>query len=694
MSGAIQQQGPLTPGHVLIAYAGDAATDGGGAGAGNVSELGITNEGGLALGINSGTVAGKYTQLGFSVSEGSATIEVQSFNGAQAATLFIDINGVAYPFPGTGNGDVVGPGLVVAGDLVAFAGTTGTLIRDSGIPAARIVQGPSSSVAGDLPIFSGTGGSIVSDSAIPSVGLILSVPTIAALRAVTAMTLPVIQCIVAGYHTGADGGEGTFWYNAADTTSADNAGTIIVDASGRRWYRETLSQPMSVNWFGAVGDGTTDDSAAVLAAVAAVVALGGGKVTFSAKRYQLGTTTLAVTTSSVEFQGAGEFATVLLFTGANDIFTFVGPSYDSRITGNAVRDLSITCTDKTGGRAFFLQYCGNAMIERVYVNYSWDGLDDLSCNTVTCRDLTFKGMVGGLNTRGIYFRAPADGSADNIELNLDNVLVNCLWSGADGIVWDGPAYTLNAYNTTMLDVRIGLYVLNSASSGAFYPEFLEATTFTVDGASAYSAFIGGGANMRFNGCNLQNTSGEAGQGGADQQAVVILADAAGSETHEVYFSNCTIGLSGQSAVYTEGKNVAFSQCRFGAGTTTPANTHPAVQVANGAADTRISDCSNWYFGNPNNWSYGVQMDAGSTATLVIGGNFNAGSMSGSFLNNSGDTNTFASDFVGAPTGEAGPVMTTPNYIAAPATPGVGECYFNTTTRKGQMWDGTAWNDLW
>jgi hypothetical protein len=69
-------------------------------------------------------------------------------------------------------------------------------------------------------------------------------------------------------------------------------------------------------------------------------------------------------------------------------------------------------------------------------------------------------------------------------------------------------------------------------------------------------------------------------------------------------------------------------------------------------------------------------------------------VSGSFLNNSGDTNSFANDFVGAPAGEAGPVMTTPNYIAAPAAPGVGECYFNTTTKKGQMWDGTAWNDLW
>ena len=58
---------------------------------------------------------------------------------------------------------------------------------------------------------------------------------------------------------------GFFQRDDADTTSADNGGTIIVDASGRRWKRLFVGA-VNVKWFGAVGDGVTDDTAAILAA--------------------------------------------------------------------------------------------------------------------------------------------------------------------------------------------------------------------------------------------------------------------------------------------------------------------------------------------------------------------------------------------------------------------------------------------
>lgn len=55
---------------------------------------------------------------------------------------------------------------------------------------------------------------------------------------------------------------GFFQRDDTDTTSADNGGTIIVDASGRRWNR-LFTGAVNVKWFGAVGNGSTNDTDAI-----------------------------------------------------------------------------------------------------------------------------------------------------------------------------------------------------------------------------------------------------------------------------------------------------------------------------------------------------------------------------------------------------------------------------------------------
>ena len=90
-----------------------------------------------------------------------------------------------------------------------------------------------------------------------------TVDTVAALRSMTSVPEYVYA---SGYHTKNDGAFGSHFFRlATDTGQVDNSGTIIRTVNGV--YELQYDGAVNVKWFGAVGNGVTDDSSSIQQAI-------------------------------------------------------------------------------------------------------------------------------------------------------------------------------------------------------------------------------------------------------------------------------------------------------------------------------------------------------------------------------------------------------------------------------------------
>lgn len=271
----------------------------------------------------------------------------------------------------------------------------------------------------DVPAYSGLTTTFGSPS---------SFTTIASLRANNSAVADPGIVYVSGYYAIADGGEGNFVYNPADTSSADNGGTIIVDAFGNRWYRETNGTAINPLWFGCFADGSTDNGA-TWANVEAVSVATGRPVDFPAGKFSFATAasyTLLSMSASAAITGAGPGLTQLIFPsgGGLTVNCVAGPGSAS-FNNVTVAGLSITTGTTNTGTGLAIVMTGSS-----------GGRP--SEGVVSLRDLDIRGSDGPSLTN--YW-------ATGLEINgMSNVtVVGCMVNGAG--ITAGGGTGMNVFGT-------------------------------------------------------------------------------------------------------------------------------------------------------------------------------------------------------------------------------------------------------
>lgn len=123
---------------------------------------------------------------------------------------------------------------------------------------------------------------------------------------------------------------GLFRADTSDTTSSDNGGTIIVATDGTRWKRQ-YNGPINVRWFGATGNGSSNDTSAIQSADSLARSIS-GQVYIPSGTYMV--SQLTVFTGS-NWVGEGREATIIKQISGSNTDLIYGYSSSSNWTASS-----------------------------------------------------------------------------------------------------------------------------------------------------------------------------------------------------------------------------------------------------------------------------------------------------------------------------------------------------------------------
>jgi len=302
-----------------------------------------------------------------------------------------------------------------------------------------------------------------------------------------------------------------FLKNANNLSDVANTSASLANIGGQTLFQADVKK------YGAVGNGTTDDTTAIKAAISAAVAAGGGIVWLPSGAFKI-SSTITVNSPFVSIIGAGKAASILEPTAAlnGSVAMIVQINPFGSLTAGSFEDFTIDGLNTTSAVGF--QY-GDTFQGRVDIAaQNFTGTNAIGVHFVNQTYYTEENFIRlyvNNNTIGALFENTTGSSA--FGYNDIDIFIRTLAAGQVGIEVDTSAYIYNGKFRVRGNLTgagtVGINgVLHTGSYGGFVAEDFD-VAFESNTGTVPLQF---GANFLFQGSGLVDTT----QGGTNNSTAV------------------------------------------------------------------------------------------------------------------------------------------------------------------------------
>jgi hypothetical protein len=367
---------------------------------------------------------------------------------------------------------------------------------------------------------------------------------------------------------------------------------------------DTSVSMINVKTHGAVGDGSTNDTAAIQAAVAAVPVTG-GTVYFPAGTYVV-SSTITVDKDNTTLMGAGAASVLRVPSSALGIDVIHIGNGSSTRAHCAVRNLRITADgQKTAGRGIFLDKCfkvwlQNLLIEKQFRSLQYTNTTEVWLSSSDIRDTQEHGLL----------------ITSDLSSGYDWYITDCVFDNPDvtntgsGIHWDGGE-TLVMANVDLLRFAVGLNVIpgNGRESRFGFFNNVIADTCSNNNIQITNSGSGNTVGLTFTNCW---------SGTATNYGVLIDKPGAGLVQGVRWVGGKVFhnGLAGFRLA--GGLDVHITDTDIIANSQTSSGSRHGVEVAAGVSDFSVQSCRiGGGYQQGNTQGFAIHLDAGASDHYMI-----------------------------------------------------------------------------